>query len=98
MGSHEEVHAEFDRHANAGVQVGRLPPGLHVEGRVAWHVYQGSYSKLGEAFRAFIQTVEKTHPGKTRGAPGDVYVCSPERHVGKEERTLTTIFWVPLAE
>ena len=94
----DEIHKEFDRYANRDVQGGVLPPWTHVHGRVVWYVYQGPYSKLGEAFRSFMGKASKAFPGKTRGPPGDVYVCPPEEHHGERERTLTTIFWAPLVE
>jgi hypothetical protein len=97
MASCDEVHEMFDRHANAEVQAGELPPWTHIQGRVVWYVYQGSYSKLGEAFGEFMRKASKAYPGKTRGPPGDVYVCPPEEHRGDRERTLTTIIWAPLA-
>jgi hypothetical protein len=98
MSSCEDVHREFDRHANGEVQSGVLPPWTHIQGRVVWYVYQGSYSKLGEAFRVFMDKASKALPGKIRGPPGDVYVCPPEEHRGDRERTLTTILWAPLAD
>ncbi|MFI5415586.1 MAG: hypothetical protein ACHQ16_08085 [Candidatus Lutacidiplasmatales archaeon] len=94
----DEVHAEFDRHANGDVQAGELPSWLHVRGRVVWYVYQGSYSQLGEGFREFMGKASRAFPEKLQGPPGDVYVCPPEEHQGDLERTLTTILWAPLAE
>lgn len=93
-----EIHREFDRFANGEVQSGTLPSWTHVNGRVVWYVYQGSYSGLGRAFGTFMQKASAAYPGKTRGPPGDLYVCPPEEHTGEGERTLTTIIWAPLAE
>jgi len=83
--------------ANGEIQTGILPDWLHVEGRVAWFVFQGPYSGIARAFPLFIEKVQSKFPGKVRGAPGDVYVCSPENHTGALERRLTTVFWVPIA-
>ena len=94
----DEIHAEFDRYANGDVQAGVLPPWMHVSGRVAWYVYQGPYSGLGGGFRSFMEKASRTYPGKTRGPPGDVYVCPPEEHRGEREPTLITIIWAPLAD
>jgi hypothetical protein len=97
MASCDAMHKEYDRHANAGVQAGELPPWMHVQGRVVWYVYQGSYAGLGRGFQEFMGKAEKAFPGKIRGPPGDLYVCPPAEHLGDRERTLTTIIWAPLA-
>lgn len=97
MTSCREVHERFDRHANGTIQSGTLPAGFHVQGRVAWYAYQGPYSGISKAFPEFIAKVQVEFPGSMRGPPGDVYACSPMEHGGPLERTMTTIFWVPIA-
>jgi hypothetical protein len=97
MASCDAAHREFDRLANGEIQAGTLPERLHVQGRVAWFVHQGPYSGISRAFPAFMGNVQAKFPGKICGPPGDVYVCSPDEHTGAQERSLTTIFWVPIA-
>ena len=92
-----EAHKEFDSLANGDIQSGTPPSWLHVQGKVAWYVYQAPYSGIGRAFPRFLGKVASKLPGQIRGAPGDVYVCSPEDHTGSAEHRLTTIFWVPIA-
>ena len=98
MPSCDAIHKEFDRFANAEVQAGELPPWTHVQGRVVWYVYRGSYSGLGKAFQVFMTKASKAFPGKLRGPPGDVYVCPPEEHQGEHEGAMLTILWAPLGE
>jgi len=93
----EQAHREFDRLGTGEIQTGALPTWLHVQGRVAWRVHQGPYSGISRAFPEFIEKVQEQLPGKIRGAPGDVYVCSPMDHVGAEAKRLLTIFWGPIA-
>jgi effector-binding domain-containing protein len=90
----DRVHAEYDRHANGLMQVGSLPPWTHFSGKVAWYVFQGPYSKLSEGWTRFM---EKAHSAPTvrAGPPGDIYVCDPAEHKGKEE-SIITIFWAPV--
>ncbi|MFQ5918870.1 MAG: hypothetical protein ACE5I4_02335 [Thermoplasmata archaeon] len=92
------VHRDYDGLANGDVQVGELPPWTHVEGPVAWYVFQGPYSALSDAWASFMQKALASGVSKPSGPPGDVYVCDPLDHLGEAEEKLTTILWVPLRE
>jgi len=94
MPSCDEFHRANDRIANGEVQAGKLPPFMHVEGRVACYVAQGSYSKRGEMWREFMTKV-RAQKLPVMGPPGDIYVCDPEEHKDTQE-TLSTIMWAPL--
>ncbi len=94
----KKVHEEYDRYANGQVELGRLPDWLHVTGRVAWHVHQGPYSSLPQAWRAFGQMLQSLGTEKFAGPPGDVYACDPEDHKGPAEAEMITILWAPLKE
>ncbi len=97
MATCSAAHKQLDLLANGAIQSGTFPEWLHIRGTVAWKVYQGPYAGIGRAFPAFFEQVGSKLPGRIRGAPGDVYVCSPEDHPGAAEERLTTIFWVPIA-
>ena len=94
MLSCNEFHKTNDRIANGEVQTGKLPPYMHVEGRVAWYVAQGPYSKLGDMWREFMTKV-RTQELPVLGPPGDIYVCDPQEHKDAPD-TLSTIMWAPL--
>ena len=95
MPSCEEFHKSYDRIANGEVQAGTLPAHLHIQGRVAWYVAQGPYSKLGDMWQEFMRKVRASNL-PVMGPPGDLYVCDPEEHRGPAEKTLSTIMWAPL--
>jgi len=42
-----DLHKQYEKFVNGAIQVGELPDWMHVEGKVAWYVYQGPYSELG---------------------------------------------------
>lgn len=92
----EEVHRTYDRLANGEVQVGELPSWMHVQGKVAWYVFQGPYAALSEAWANFMQQALASDVGAVVGPPGDVYVCDPLDHLEEEQATLTTILWAPV--
>ena len=94
----DDVHREYDRIANGQVLFGELPPWTHVRGRVAWYVFQGPYSGLGDAWQEFMRKAHASGPVALSGPPGDVYVCDPADHPGDRAATMTTIFWAPLKE
>jgi hypothetical protein len=91
----DKIHEEYDRYANAHVQVGQLPAWMHVDGKVAWYVFQGPYRKLPEGWGEFMKKAQASNPGGFAGPPGDVYACDPQDHKGNEQR-LITILWAPL--
>src|SRR2546428_5774336 len=93
MPSCDEFHRANDRIANGEVQAGKLPPFMHVEGRVAWYVAQGSYSKLGEMWR---EVMKKNPAQKVPGVgpPWGIYVFDPGGDKDPPE-TLSTIKWGP---
>jgi hypothetical protein len=93
----DKIHTEYDRYANSHVQVGELPAWMRVKGRVVWYVFQGPYSQLPGAWNDFWVKVRAANVGELAGPPGDVYVCSPEEHKGKEAN-MTTILWAPLKD
>jgi hypothetical protein len=93
-----EIHEQYDRYANAGIQVGEFPPWMRVSGKVAWYVYQGLYSRLPDAWADFMRKLQTEKPGPFAGPPGDVYVCDPDDHEADEQRELITILWTPLRE
>jgi len=68
---------------------------MHVSGRVAWYVFQGPYSKLSEGWTGFLEKARSLPTVNLTGPPGDVYVCDPAEHKGKEE-SIITIFWAPI--
>ena len=90
-----EFHRQYNRHANGDVQVGELPPWMHVQGRVAWYVAQGPYSQLSDMWQVFMGKVQGSKV-PVLGPPGDVYVCDPEDHEADAQRTLITILWAPM--
>jgi hypothetical protein len=94
----EEVHRAYDGLANGDVQVGKLPPWMHVQGNVAWYVFQGSYAALSDAWASFMQKALASKVGDLGGPPGDVYVCDPLDHLAEADEKLTTILWVPLKD
>ena len=92
MRSCEEVHKEYDKHANNKVQTGSLPTWMHVNGKVAWSVFRGPYDTLPRGWNEFMERVRSM---PTKGPPGDVYICDPTEHSG-DENSMLTILWVPL--
>jgi len=78
-------------------QTGVLPAWMRVKGKVVWHVFQGSYKGLPEAWAKFGKELSSMPAEKFAGPPGDVYVCNPSDHKGTEEK-LITILWAPLKE
>ena len=70
---------------------------MHVKGKVAWYVYQGSYKGLSEAWQKFGKEMASMKTENFAGPPGDVYACDPMNHRGAEEK-LITILWTPLKE
>ncbi|OLE76416.1 hypothetical protein AUG19_02810 [archaeon 13_1_20CM_2_54_9] len=93
----EQVHREYDRFANGKIQTGTLPSSMHVNGKVAWYVFQGPYRGLADAWTKFGKELQAMGPGKFSGPPGDVYACTPADHKGSEEK-LITILWAPMKE
>ncbi len=90
------MHKAFDRLANDAIQTGELPAFTRVRGKVAWYVYRGPYADLGaKGWGAFWQKVgaAKLRP---KGAPGDVYVCSPDCHEDDRQAKMLTLLWAPL--
>ena len=90
-----EIHKQFDKFANGEVQVGELPKWMHVSGKVAWHVYQGPYSRLPEAFSTFWARFREAKL-EMNGPPGDIYVCSPSCHEEDKQAKMLTILWCPI--
>jgi len=91
-----DVHKQFDQFANGKVQVGELPRWTHVHGKVAWYVYQGSYSELGsKGFNTFWKRFGEAKL-EMDGPPGDVYVCSPACHEKDKQTKMLTILWCPI--
>ncbi len=95
MKSCENIHKEYDHLAHGKIRAGKLPAWTHVNGKVAWYVFQGPYSQLQHGWSTFWDKFRAAGLSM-EGAPGDVYVCPPEEHAGEEEKTLTTIIWAPL--
>lgn len=93
----EQVHREYDRFANGKIQTGTLPSSMHVNGKVAWYVFQGPYRGLADAWTKLGKELQAMGPGKFSGPPGDVYACTPADHKGSEEK-LITILWAPMKE
>ena len=93
-----EVHREYDRHANGLLQLGPLPDWMHVNGKTAWYVYQGSYRGLPEAWAKFGRMLQALKTEKFTGPPGDVYVSDPMDRQGPAEVKKITILWAPLRE
>src|SRR3989442_2738751 len=87
MPSCDEFHRANDRIANGEVQAGKLPPFMHVEGRVAWYVAQGSYSKLGEMWREVL-TKNRAPKIPGVGAPGGNYSFDPAGDQGNRQTRL----------
>lgn len=92
----EPMHRAYDNLANGRLQVGELPPHMRVQGKVAWMVFGGPYSELGE--RGWPDFWQKVGQAKLRmtGAPGDVYVCPPEAHKEDRQARMLTILWAPV--
>lgn len=90
-----DIHEQFEKYANEGVQTGELPGWLHVAGPVAWYVYMGPYEGLGAAWQMFMG---KVHAAKLNpyGPPGDVYVCDPTDHAEDGGVKMLTVMWIPL--
>ena len=93
----EDLHKAFDAKANREIQVGELPTGLHVNGRVAWYVYQGSYADLSVKGWDVFWKKFATSGLKMEGAPGDVYACNPGCHTEDHQAKMLTIMWAPVA-
>jgi len=93
----EDAHKAYDAKANRAIEVGELPAGLHVVGRVAWYVYQGPYSELSINGWDVFWRKFATSNMKMEGAPGDVYVCSPGWHKEDHQAKMLTIIWAPVA-
>jgi len=93
-----DVHKQFDRFANGEVQVGELPKWMRVSGKVAWYVYQGSYSEISsKGFGVFWKKAEAIKAKlQMDGPPGDVYVCSPSCHEEDKQAKMLTILWCPV--
>jgi hypothetical protein len=91
-----DLHKQYDKLANGAVQVGELPERMHINGKVAWHVFQGPYSELGP--RGFTEFWKKFGKAKLKmaGPPGDVYICSPECHEADKQAKMLTIIWCPI--
>lgn len=92
MGRCDALHKDYDRLANAGVNVGELPRWMRVQGKVAWYVFEGPYSRLAEGWDAFHRKVAATKRTDLVGPPGDVYVCDPNEHEADPEKTITILF------
>ncbi|MGQ0797842.1 MAG: hypothetical protein ACT4OI_08295 [Methanobacteriota archaeon] len=92
------VHREYDRIANRDVQIGVLPPHMHVRGKVVWYAYQGRLDGLGRAWQAFMGKAHVAQAGPIHGPPGDVFVCDPDDHAEDDQAKLITILWSPLKE
>lgn len=90
-----DIHKQFDKFANGKVQVGQLPEWMHVTGKVAWYVYQGPYSDLPKGFDTFWKKFGEAKL-QMAGAPGDVYICSPECHKEDKQVKMLTILWCPV--
>ncbi len=95
MRSCEQAHKEYNKQANKEIQIGSLPSWMHVNGRVAWHVFQGPYSELPKGWNEFMKKARKMSSAKLSGPPGDVYLCDPTEHSG-DEKNMLTILWAPL--
>ena len=92
----EDVHRKFDRYANGDFQIGKLPSRLQVQGKVAWYVFHGAYSGLGNAWAMFPKKFLGSKRGEPSGPPGEVYVCDPDDRKGAREAKLLTVLWIPL--
>jgi hypothetical protein len=90
----DKIHEDYDRYANADVKVGQLPAWMHVNGRVAWYVFQGPY-RLPEGWGEFMKKAQASNANEFTGPPGDVYVCNPQEHKDNEQKMIT-ILWTPL--
>jgi len=97
MRSCEQVHKEYEKKSNGNVEVGILPAWMRVNGRVAWYVFKGPYSKLPDGWSEYWKKFGQNPSLKVGGPPGDVYVCMPQEHKGDED-SMITIFWTPLKE
>jgi hypothetical protein len=95
MGACDDAHEEFGSKADGKVRVGTLPEWTRVEGKVAWQVLKGPYSKMLEAWPAFMQKALAAAKAPN-GPPGDVYVCNPMDHHGKAEATMLTVLYLPV--
>ena len=96
MAACDRVHRDFDGLANGEIHTGELPAWMHVQGPVAFYVYQGPYASLSEAWSSFMQKALAAGAGEPAGPPGEVYVCDPLDHLQGKEEKLTTILWVPV--
>ena len=90
-----EVHKNFDKYADGTVRIGELPAGLHVTGKVAWYVYRGPYSGIGQAFGEYMRKAIALKVVPV-GAPGDVYIDDPDYHKADGQAKLLTLFWTPV--
>ena len=92
----DDMHKAFDAKANGTIQIGELPPYAHVNGRVAWYVYQGPYRDISaEGWDVFWRKFATANL-KMEGAPGDVYVCNPGCHKEDKQAKMLTILWAPV--
>jgi hypothetical protein len=89
----DKLHAEYDRLASAGLQVGELPAWMHVTGKVCWQVYAGPYDGLGQAWPRFMGAAHPAHGERLDWPSGDVYACNPTDHPGEQQRDMITILW-----
>jgi hypothetical protein len=92
----DKLHADYDRLANAGVQIGELPDWMHVRGAMCWHVYEGPYDGLGKGWERFMRKAQEAHRERLASPPGDVYVCDPEDHKAEKQGDMITILWCPV--
>ncbi len=80
----DRVHEKYDCFENGEVEQGVLPTWMHVNGKVASYVFQGSYRGLSEAWAKFGKKLESMETQKFAGPPGDVYPCDPVDHQGDD--------------
>jgi hypothetical protein len=92
----DKLHEEYDRLANAGLQVGELPASMNIRGKVCWYVYEGPYDGLGKGWETFMGKAHAEYGQRLAGAPGDVYICDPEDHKGEKQKDQITILWCPV--
>jgi len=92
------MHRQFGALAGGDLRVGELPSWTRIRGRVAWYVYRGPYSELGDkGWRAFWHKFRAAKL-KMAGVPGDLYVCSPDAHTKDEQKDMLTLIFAPVAE
>jgi len=84
MRSFEQVHKEYDMKSNGKVEVGVLPSWMRVNGRVAWYVFQGPYTKLPDGWSEFWKKFGDT--SKVAGPPGMCMSAPPQEHKGDEKK------------